>query len=173
MEPGDKLPRNLFPMKSSDKLTDLVARLPGPGRKGGILDKVDKKAVEEVLAAIHGGGKENVVGLVGMLLEPGKGDDSRARYALHGLAVYVCRLKEREPRRRLAEALASTLGGERPKAVQEFVIRQIQVCGGKEVAPALGKLLLDDRLFEAAAQALTAIKDGAAEQFRQALGRAK
>jgi HEAT repeat protein len=159
-------------MKAS-KLADLVGKLPGPDRRSGNLTLMDKKAIEEVLAAIHRGGRDNVAGLVGMLTEPGKGDDAKARYALHALAVYVCRLKDKSGRKQFAEALASTLGGDRPRAVQEFIIRQLQVAGDKEVVPALGKLLADERLGEPAAQALIAIRDGAAEQFRKALPRAK
>jgi hypothetical protein len=67
--------------------------------------------------------------------------------------------------------LASQLGGDRPKAVQKYVIEQLQVAGGKEVVGALGKMLLDEQLCEPAAQALTAIGDGAAEQFRNALAK--
>ena len=39
-----------------------------------------------------------------------------------------------------------------------FVIRQLQVAGGKESAPALGKQLADPVLCEPAAQALLAIR---------------
>jgi len=41
------------------------------------------------------------------------------------------------------------------------------------VTPALGKLLLDEDLVEPATLALTAIQDGAAEQFRAALPKAQ
>jgi len=47
------------------------------------------------------------------------------------------------------------------------------VAGGGEVVEKLGTLLLDEELCEPAAQALSAIGDGAAEQLRRALPRAK
>ena len=49
------------------------------------------------------------------------------------------------------------------------MIRQLQVVGGLEVVQTLGKLLVDEDLCEYAAQALVAINNGAAEQFRRAL----
>src|SRR5262249_34827274 len=108
-----------------------------------------------------------------LLIEPGaRGDDSKARYALHALALRVCAAKDEKQRAAYSESLASTLDGKRPKAVQAFVIRQLQVAGGKEVAGALGKLLTDEDLCDPAAQALLAIRSGAAEQFRASLPKA-
>jgi hypothetical protein len=53
--------------------------------------------------------------------------------------------------------------------VQAFVLRQLQLIGGAEVAAAVGRLLTDEALAPAAAQALLAIKDGALRRFRAAL----
>lgn len=147
-------------MKPSEQLIALVNQMPQPDAKR-ILGTVDKEAVEKALGEILRGGKDNITGLVDMLVEVGKGDDGQARYALHALAVEVVKRKDAKQRQMFNEALVSTLGGERPKEVQAFVIRQLQVAGGKEASPALGKLLLDEALCEYAAQALLAINDGA------------
>lgn len=155
----------------NDKLIALVNQMPQADAKR-ILGTVDKEAVDKALAEILQGGKDNVVGLVALLVEPGKGDDGKARYALHALAVAVCKPQDAKQRAMLVEALAGSLGGDRPKDVQAFVVRQLQIAGSKDAAPALGKLLLDAELCEFAAQALLAIKDGAAEQFRAALPKA-
>jgi HEAT repeat protein len=53
--------------------------------------------------------------------------------------------------------------------VRKFVVRQLQLCGGPEQAPALGKLLRDEPFTDDAAMALLAIRAGAAAQFRAAL----
>ena len=98
-----------------------------------------------------------------------KSGDVKARYALHCLALRVCKLGNERPRRRFARTLASQIGGDRPKEVQKYLVQQLQVAGGREVAEALGKLLDDEDLCEPAAQALVAIGDGAAEQLRRAL----
>lgn len=155
-------------MTSPERLMALLSQMPEPDARR-ILGTVDKEAVEKALGEILEGGKPNIVALVAALGEPGKNDNGKARYALHALAVEVCKRKDAKQRQMLAEALASTLGGDRPKDVQAFVIRQLQVMGSKDATPALGKQLLDEDLCEYAAQALLAIKDGAVEQFHAAL----
>ena len=75
-------------------------------------------------------------------------------------------------RQSFAKALAGTLKTDLPKPSKGFVIRQLQIAGGNEVAAALGEWLLDDELWEDAAQALLAI-GGTGEKFVQALPKAK
>ncbi len=157
-------------MNASEKVTELVARFPTPGREGK-LSEVDRQATDQAVSELLRGGRETVVALVDLLTVPEKGGDSRVRHALHALATRVAGLKDDKQRRVVTEALASTLGSDRPKEVQGFVVRQLQLIGGKEVVEALGKLLLDEALHESAAQALLAIKEGSAEQFRSALPR--
>ncbi len=156
----------------SSALAELVSKLPDPDNRG-MLTRIDKQTVDSVIAGIHQGGQDNIIELIGMLVEPGKGDDVKPRYALHCLALYVCQRKDENQRRAFAEALASQLGGDRPKEVQGYVVRQLQVAGGREVVGALGSLLNDEELCEYAGQALVAIRDGAAEQLRKALPRAR
>jgi HEAT repeat protein len=145
----------------------LINRLPDPDERG-LLSKIDKDTVDEVIATLHEGGRESLTALVDMLVEPGKGDDVKPRYALHCLAVYVCKLSDRQ-RRAFGKALASQLERNHPKAVQKYLIEQLQVAGGEEAVPALGRMLLDEDLCESAAQALVAIGHNAAEPLRRAL----
>jgi hypothetical protein len=155
-------------MKASEKVAALVEKLPGVDSRA-VKGEEGKAEVERILTDLLAGGTDNVVALVGLLAVPGKGEDGKARYALHALATHVCRGTGRKKREMFSKALASTLGGSRPKEVQAFVIRQLQTAGGKEVVSVLGKQLSDEELCESASQALLAIKDGAAEQFRAAL----
>lgn len=155
-------------MTASEKLAALVDSLVIPDRAAAA-GNVDREATARTLTAILQGVRDNVTGLVDMLVEPGKGDDSKARYALHALAVHLAGLRDEKQRRAYAEALAATLEEKRPNPVRAFVVRQLQVVGRQEVAAALGKLLTDEELCEPAAQALLAIKAGAADQFRTAL----
>lgn len=157
---------------ASSDLTALVNQLPAAdpdGKLTGPEPAFAEKLCEEVL----NGGRESVLGLVGMLVEPGKGEDWKARYLLHCVAVYVGRPDKHEARTMVADALASQLCGTLPKAVQAFLVQELQVAGRREATAALGKLLLDEELCEPAAQALLAIRDGAAEQFRAALPKAQ
>jgi len=158
--------------KRSSSIATLVDRLPDPD-ENGMLTNIDKEVVDSVISEIHKGGRNSIRRLIDMLVEPGSGDDVKPRYALHCLAVYVCKLDDNGQQRRFAKALASQLGGDRPKAVQGYLVRQLQVAGGQEVAGTLGELLHDEALCEYAAQALVAIGDGAAEQLRKALPQAR
>ena len=160
-------------MKSSSKLTSLVNQMPDPDGRGMYCTDIDKDKVEKAVAQIHRGGRNNVIAIIDMLVPPGQGNDVKAHYALHCLALHVCKLDDDNQRRRFARAVASQLGGDRPKAVQRYLVRVLQVAGGREVVRTLGKLLVDEELCEPAAQALAAIGDGAAEQFREALPQAK
>jgi HEAT repeat protein len=123
------------------------------------------------VAELAAGGREAVVALVDMLTEPTAGpSDSPVRHALHALVIHAGALGN-EPRRAVALALASALSDrERSADARKFVIRQLQLCGGREVAPALGRLLRDEQFTDDAVMALLAIRTGAAEQFRAALG---
>ena len=150
-------------------LSVLVDKFPTPAAGDGKLAEVDKSATDAALAELAAGGRDAVLGLVGMLVPAATGGDSKARHALHALVTLVAGLKDGAKRKAVAEALASTLDGDRPAEVKVFVIHQLQLIGGKEVTPVLGKLLADDALREPAAQALLAIRDGAADQFRGAL----
>ncbi|MHC4329173.1 MAG: HEAT repeat domain-containing protein [Planctomycetota bacterium] len=156
--------------RRSTNLAELINRLPDPDERG-LLSNINKEKVDNVTSRILEGGRRRLIALIDMLVEPGKGDDVKPRYALHCLAVHVCKLDEDSSRSAFARTLTSQLGGDRPKAVQKYLIQQLQVAGGKEVVPALGRMLLDEHLYEPAAQALTAIGYGAAEQFRNALPR--
>jgi len=159
-------------MLASEKLSTLVSSLVIPDRPSSAKE-VESEATTKTLTAILDGGSENIVGLVDLLVESGKGDDSKVRYAIHALAVRVCAARDEKQRQMLTTALASTLNSQRPREALGFVVRQLQVCGGAEVVPALGKALADEELCEAATQALLAIKVGAADQFRKALPDAK
>lgn len=158
--------------KAPSALAELIGKLPDPDNRG-MLTNIDKQAVDNVILQIHKGGRRSIMGLINMLVEPGKGDDVKPRYAIHCLALHVCKLRDEKRRREFAGTLASQLGGQRPKAVQGYLVRELQVAGRKEVVGALGKLLNDEQLCEYAAQALAAIRDGAAQQLRNALLRAR
>ncbi len=159
-------------MKPSPKLKSLVDRMPDPDDRGA-LTEIDKDRTEKTVGEISQGGRENVLGLIDMLVEPGQGDDVKPHYALHCSAVYVSGLEDDKPRAELSQTLASEIGGDRPKGVQKYLVQELQAAGGPEAVAALGKALSDEELCEPAAQALVAIGDGAAEPLRAALANAQ
>jgi HEAT repeat protein len=155
----------------SSALVGLVNQMPDPDQRGMYCTDIDKEKIEGAITDILQGGRDNILGVIDMLVEPGKGDDAKAHYALHCMALHVCKLDNDRLRRRFSRTLASQIGGDRPKEVQKYLVRELQIAGGKEVVEALGKLLEDEDLCEPAAQALAAIGDGAAEQLHGALSR--
>jgi len=151
---------------------EIVNQLPEPDDRG-LYSQIDENIVDRVIALLQQGGRESLLALIDMIKEPGNHEDYKAHYALHCLAVEVCKATGDRKRRRFAETLASQIGGQRPKAVQKYLVQQLQVAGRREVAGTLGALLTDEELCEPAAQALTAIREGALAQFRKALAKAK
>jgi hypothetical protein len=159
--------------KKSTSLAELVSRLPDPDQRGMYCTDIDKDRIEKTIAEIYNGGRKNIIGIIDMLVSPGEGNDVKSHYALHCLVLHVCKLNDDNQRREFAKTLASQLGGNRPKAVQRYLVRELQVVGVEEVTETIGKLLTDEELCEPAAQALIAIGDGATEQLRKALPKVK
>jgi len=155
-------------MTRSQDLAALVGKMPELDRHGK-LDGPPWPEAEKIYDEILKGGRENVAKLVGMLKEVDDGEDYKVRYVIHGLALYLCRPEKGKDRGAFTASLVSQLGKDRPKAVQGFVVRELQVAGGKEAVEPLGKLLADEELYEDAAMALLAIREGAVEEFRKAL----
>ena len=155
-----------------DAIAEKVERL-GRLDKRGTFTGAPRALTNPIFDEILSGGSKSVGALVDRLKEVDDGADWKFRYALHGIAQYLGGPGKAKVRGTFSTALASQLGGDRPKPIQEFIIRQLQVVGGKEVVPALAKALLDPDLYDEAAQALLAIGDGNAEAFRAALPKAK
>lgn len=158
-------------MAVSERLKALVNQMPNPDGRGMFTENIDKEKIEKAVAEIHQGGRENVLGLIEMLGEPGSEENVKPHYALHCLANHVLVIKDQNGRRQLSEALASKLSGDLSTYNKAFLCQELQWAGRREAAPALGKLLTDEELAEPAAMALVAIREGAAEQFRAAMPR--
>jgi len=158
-------------MPTTEQLKLLVGQIPDPDKDGRYanLDKDKVEQIEKVVAQLRKGGRDAVLGLIDMLVEPGKGDDVKAHFALHLLVVHVTQKGSEQSRADFAQAVASQIGGDRPKAVQKYLIEQLQLTGTKAVVEPLGKALLDPELCDTAARALAAIRDGAADQLLAAL----
>lgn len=159
-------------MKTQDTIADLVGRIPELDKRGTFTGASWDETIP-ILDGVLAAGQVGLISVIAMLREVDDGSDYRARYVLHGLAQYVGRPGKEAIRKLYSGVLAAQLGGEWPRGARGFLARQLQVAGFPDAAPALGKLLLDPELCEDAAQALLAIREGAAEQFRKALPEAK
>src|SRR3954468_15805021 len=111
-------------MNASQNVSAQLEKVPGPDSRS-VKGEEGKAELERLLDEVLQGGRDGIVELVGRAQD----SDGKARYALHALAVRVCQPAHRKQRGTFAEALASTLGGDRPKEAQAFVVRQLQVAG--------------------------------------------
>ncbi len=159
-------------MATSSKLAEVVEQMLTLDESGKVTGP-EWSAAEQVYRDILEGGPDQIAALAAMIVPPGEGDDCKARYLMHGLALYVCRPAGAGWRDVFLKAVAALVAGDSPKPVRSFLVQQLQVAGTRDVADSLGTLLLDEGLCESAAQALLAIRDGAAEQFRRAAPRAR
>ena len=133
----------------ASELKSLVDQMPPADGGGRYVEGIDKDKIDKATAALAKGGKEYVLGIIDMLEEPKLGQvvtDVKPHYALHCLANYVLVVKDEKARKDLSEALASQIGGDRPKGVQAYLCQELQWAGRKEAAPALGKVLNDSEL---------------------------
>jgi HEAT repeat protein len=112
---------------------------------------------DEVFGKLIKLGKPAITELCKKLVDPGKGNDLAARYALHGLAIHVQRKGGEAERAQFAKAMAAELPGEYTKPVKGFIIRQLHHAGDTGSVPAIATSLLDAELGEYAAQALLSI----------------
>ncbi|MEE8452993.1 MAG: HEAT repeat domain-containing protein [Thermoguttaceae bacterium] len=160
-------------MAISDQLKNLVAQMPDPDGRKMYCENIDKEKIERTTAEIHKGGRDNVAGLIEMLGEPGTEENVKPHYALHCVANHVLIIDDENARRQFCEVLVAKLDSDLSDFNKGYLCQELRWAGGKEAVAALGKLLLDEALVEPASAALTAIGDGAAEQFRAALPGAK
>jgi len=97
---------------------------------------------ERVLASLLQAGAPAIALLASLILEDGHGDDSKVRYAFHGLAIYSGR---RDADRKLfAQAVSEELEKASPPLVKMFLMQQLYIAGAVEALPAL-KNLANDR----------------------------
>lgn len=164
--------------KADDKpktgLAALLEQIPQT-RKDSKFHGPPRKVADAMFAEILKGGQANIVALVNMVREPqDEALDFRPRYALHGLAQYVGAKGRDDEKQTYVSGLLAALKTKRPKSVQGFVIRQLQVAPDKQAIEPVAAFLLDAELSAYAAQTLTAIGgEEAAAALRNALPKAE
>lgn len=127
---------------------DILARLPAKSpAEGQVLSA-------ELLKLGPAGVKE----VCGLLVELGKGDDSKARFALHGMALQAMRPDAEAERAMLEGAILEALPATPSPELKAFLIEQLKYVGkNASVAPLQG-LLADERLCEPATQTLLVVR---------------
>ncbi|VAW24032.1 hypothetical protein MNBD_BACTEROID01-2706 [hydrothermal vent metagenome] len=92
-----------------------------------------------------------------MVIPPGTGNDTQARFVLESLARYSGTPDNEAARKLTEQALLDALEKATDKEVKAFFIRRLVYCGGDSSVKALGKYLSDDELYSPAATVLTYI----------------
>ena len=147
---------------ASAALSDIVAKMPAQDFAQG----------EPLIAEIIKAGPDGLKELCGMITPPDDVADAKARFALHGVVLYVKRpgAKGEAERAMVEKALLGALAAADQADLKQFFIHQIELCGSDLAGKPLGKLLADERLCDAAARALLQIRsDGAIAEIRAAL----
>jgi len=152
-----------------------AAPTPGPQPTGPLADIMAKIPNDDAAAATAAYGKlvkigpQGIKNLAALIVEPGAVDDSKARTAFHGLAMYVSRPGADAERKMFSEAVAGLLGGKAPNSVKSFLLAQLRLAGLPDAVPVVGELLLNEELCDYAAQTLVTI---GGEDAAMALARA-
>ena len=162
-------------MAVSEQLKRLVEQMPEPDRRGMYTENIDKQKIEKAIAAIATGGKENLLGLIEMLGEPGSVDNAKPHYALHCVVNYALITRDEKLRKDFCDAMGSQLQNKTLHHYNRaYLCEELQWAGGDEACLALGSVLLDEELTDAAATALAAIGGArAASELRQAATQAQ
>ncbi|MGD8237276.1 MAG: HEAT repeat domain-containing protein [Armatimonadota bacterium] len=160
-----------LPTQAAD-LAALVGTMPDADRDGKYTGPAPEEA-QKVYDVILEGGAASIAELVGILVPPGEAEDYKARYVLHGIAIYVGRPGAEAQRRMFGEALISTLSSDIHKEVKRFVIQELQFLGETRAVNAIGRFLLDEAVCDDAAMALVALREGAAGTLAGALPHAR
>lgn len=162
-------------MAVTEQLKNLVDQMPNPDGRGMYTDNIDKGKVEKAAAAIAEGGKKNLLGLIEMLGEPGSAENTKPHYALHCVVNYTLVVGNEKLRMDFCEAMASQLQNKDLHPYNRaYLCHELQWAGRDEACVALGKVLLDKDVTDAAATALAAIGgERAASQLRAAAAKAE
>lgn len=161
-------------MAANDQLKQLVDEMPDPDGRGMYTENIDKGKIDKAVATIAKGGKENLIGLIEMLGEPGSAENAKPHYALHCVVNHALIAGDERLRKDFCDALGSQLENKDLHAYNRaYLCQQLQWSGRDEACQALGKVLLDEDVTDAAATALAAIGgERAASQLRTAAAKA-
>ncbi len=104
-------------------------------------------------------GEEGLSQFANMIVPPGTGDDTRARFALGSLALYVGQPGQDDGHKLLTGLFNDVLSSNADNEVKAFFLYHLSFFGGADCAEAVAPLLGVDRLNEAAINVLVSMKD--------------
>ncbi|MCF7954868.1 MAG: DUF1080 domain-containing protein, partial [Phycisphaerae bacterium] len=127
---------------------------------------IEKELDAELIKA----GPEAIKAICDLIIPPGTGDDTKARYTLSSLVYYTSRPDAEAEKEMYSDVLVKALIKASNKEVKSFFITQLQYAGTGDAVAAVSKYLADDRLCEPASLTLQTIgTDDAKEAILNAL----
>lgn len=124
-------------------------------------DSIEQKLI---IRAILDHGKKGMEEICQRLTASDSLQRLQAQYALDGLSVYLSNSEKIQLHKEYVTVLSAALNSQMPIEQKTFLISQLQLCAGDEAVPVLANLLPNERLFDPALRALTAIGSPAAVQ---------
>ncbi len=124
----------------------------------------DQTENEWIFSELVATGSKGIHSLTGMLVAPGSGDDTPARFAVNGISKYVSRPGAESERTMVEKVLIDELQSNRHPLVKVFLMEQLELIGSDESIPVLQSFIGEDRLNESAVHALRAINTSRARQ---------
>ncbi len=129
------------------KVADILAQFPADDIK------YSDQLVQEIIDLDEAG----ITGFCNMIVPPGTGDDTQARFAIESLAVYSGAPNREQTRKLVTETLLKAIDKASDKEVKSFFIRRLKFCGKDECVAPLSGLLNDEKVSGPAVVVLTSI----------------
>ena len=140
------------------KVADILAQIPAR----------DLSYRNQLMKDLFSLGDKGFAQLSSMLVAPGTGNDAAVRMAINSMARYAS--QKGKEKTSLEKYLLTAIGSTKEKAVQRFLIHQLNLAGTDASLPTLKSFLSDKTLCEPATQALLSIHtEKAAQTLLEAL----
>lgn len=161
----------IFLLSSPSLLREAVAQNAEKAKIQQVITQLpanDAREFEEVNHQLVKMGPHAWKTIIGLLVPPGTGNDTYARYALNGLAKFVTQSGSESSRRSFEQVILNALQTDSVQPpVKVFLMAQLELAGSNASIDGLRSFLADERLCGPAARALTSI--GTPEAFRVVL----
>jgi len=111
----------------------------------------------ELNAGLIKAGPDAIKVICDLIVPPGTGDDTKARYAISSLVSYTSRPDAAAEKKMYSAVLVQALIKASDKEVKSFFITQLQLVGDDDAVPEVSKYLRDASLYEPASFTLQTI----------------
>ena len=125
---------------------------------------INGEKLESMIKEMFTLGKPGIEMVASMLVPPGTGDDTKARFMLGSMAFYVTAEGKEAENDLFTSALLDKLSGCTDSRIAAFLMERLEITANNQAVPALARRLKDRELVDPAVRALVAIDTPEAEQ---------